>query len=74
VKWALMSLVLSGAAFAADLCESNCAETVKQCKDVCKSSLKKSAPDKINFCQDKCKEFENECKKECRQHEEKDGK
>jgi|GEM_PF-3932148 hypothetical protein len=66
MKWVVsIALCLSSAAFAGDACLADCAETIKQCQDVCKKSLKKEAPDKIGFCQDKCKEFENECKKEC---------
>ncbi len=66
MKWLLLALMfVPGAAFAGGACEATCADTVKQCKDMCKTALKKDAPDKVSFCQDKCKEFENECKKDC---------
>jgi|APLak6261665176_1056049.scaffolds.fasta_scaffold22591_2 hypothetical protein len=66
MKWiALVMLSLSTAAWATDACIAQCTETVKQCQDVCKKTLKKEAADKIPFCQDKCKEFDNECKKDC---------
>lgn len=66
MKWLIFTLSLSGAALAADQCDTECAEVVQQCSDTCKKALKKDAPDKINFCKDKCKEFENECKKDCK--------
>ena len=65
MKWLVLSLMLGGSAALAGECETTCADTVKQCKDVCKKALKKDAADKIQFCQDKCKEFENECQKDC---------
>lgn len=66
MKWLVVVLMMaSGSALAADACEATCADTIKQCKDVCKKALKKDSPDKITFCQDKCKEFESECKKDC---------
>ncbi len=67
VKSVLIALCLAPlAAFAGDSCEAACSDTVKQCQDVCKKTLKKEAPDKVGFCQDKCKEFEGECKKDCK--------
>lgn len=68
MKWLVLLLtVVSSAAFADDACARSCDETVKECQNVCKKTLKKEAPDKVKFCQEKCKEFENECKKECKQ-------
>jgi hypothetical protein len=67
MKWVVLVLTLVGSAnaVAADACEATCADTIKQCKEVCKKALKKDSPDKVGFCQDKCKEFESECKKDC---------
>jgi len=65
----LAALTVSAPAFANKACESLCDDTIKQCKDVCKKTLKKDAADKVSFCQDKCKEFENECKKDCKKND-----
>ncbi len=67
LKSLVLALCLSpAAAFAGDSCEAACVDTVKQCQDVCKKTLKKEAPDKVSFCQSQCKEFESECKKDCK--------
>ncbi len=68
MKWLVVgiAMALSGAAYAKDTCEADCADVVKQCSDTCTKALKKDQADKINFCKDKCKEFENECKKDCK--------
>ncbi len=65
MKMLVMALMFVGGAAVAGECETSCADTVKQCKEVCKKALKKDAADKVQFCQDKCKEFENECQKDC---------
>ena len=66
MKWIAIAAVFSLGSFAqAQTCEAECAETINQCRDVCKTTLKKEAPDKVPFCQQKCKEFEDVCKKEC---------
>ena len=69
MKWLIigLSLTLAGGALAADTCESECDEVVKECSDTCKKALKKDNADKVSFCQDKCKEFASECKKECKE-------
>ncbi len=68
MKWLIftLSLSLGGLALAADKCDSECAEVIKQCSDTCGKALKKDGADKVNFCKSKCKEFENECKKDCK--------
>ncbi|MGV3621852.1 MAG: hypothetical protein ACO1OB_13595 [Archangium sp.] len=56
--------VFSTSAFAGE-CEKSCDDVVKQCRDMCKTTLKGKDADKVGFCQDKCKEFDGECKKDC---------
>lgn len=67
MKWlvAVFALAATSAFAGSASCDRACAETVKQCQDVCRTKLKDSAPDKVPFCQKQCKDFANECKKDC---------